>query len=306
MTPHQKGLLLTAFGGMVLTFDIPLLKLADGEQWSVLFVRYACGLAVALIAWGVIGLVRRRPIVFVPGKTGLVVAAIYGCGALGFTTAVFHTTAANLVFILSFNTMFAALLAWIFLGERPARPTLVTMAVMVACVALIVGDGFRSGHTFGNLLALGTSFLLASGLTITRASGRDMGFTPMVGGVLPVAVAVIVLTGTESTYQVAAPWWLYANGALLIPISFWCLATGPKYITGPEVAMFFLLETVLAPVWVWIIFNEKPTVPALVGGTIIIVALTLHSLWQLRREREERGRPARWLYPSMALKRPRA
>ena len=44
-----------------------------------------------------------------------------------------------------------------------------------------------------------------------------------------------------------------------MPISFFCLATGPKYLSGPEVAMFYLLETVFAPVWVWLIFSEAPS-----------------------------------------------
>ena len=45
--------------------------------------------------------------------------------------------------------------------------------------------------------------------------------------------------------------------------------------------MFYLLETVLAPVWVWMIFSEVPTRNSMIGGTILIVALVAHSLWQL-------------------------
>lgn len=308
MTSHQKGLLLTGFGGMVLTFDIPLIKLANGDVWTVQLIRYGLGLAVALIAWGAIGLWRRRPITLVPGRVGIAVAAIYGCGAMCFTAAVFNTLAANLVFILAFNTMFAALLGWLVLGERPARPTILAMAVMIGAVLLIVGDGIRSGHVFGDLLALTTSFLLACALTVTRASGKDMGFAPMVGGALPITAAIVAMAVTNHTPTLEAPWWLFANGAVLIPVSFWCIATGPKYITGPEVAMFFLLETVLAPVWVWLIFDERPTGLALAGGAILIATLVAHSLWKFSQQGSQQApgeRPARWLYPSIAVKRPR-
>ena len=58
-----------------------------------------------------------------------------------------------------------------------------------------------------------------------------------------------------------------------MPLSFFCLAAGPRYISGPEVAMFYLLETVLAPVWMWMIFYETPTRNSLIGGVILIVAL---------------------------------
>ena len=285
MTPHQKGLLLTGFGGLVLSFDIPVLRLAGGDMWSVQFVRYGLGLCAMLVLWGVIGLWRRRTVTLLPGRAGLLVALLYGCSALAFVGAVFNTTAANVVFILSFNTMFAALLGWLALGERPARATLLTMAVMIAAVVLIVGDSVRTGNYVGDLLALTASFVLASVITITRKSGRDMGFAPMAGGILPVLVAAVMLASREGeALAFDAPWWIVFNGALLIPVSFWCLATGPKYITGPEVAMFYLLETVLAPIWVWMLFEEAPTTAALAGGAIIIVALAAHTAWQLRRD----------------------
>ena len=286
MTPHQKGLLLTGFGGLVLSFDIPVLRLADGDMWSVQFVRYGLGLCVMLLLWTAVSLWRRRPVMLLPGRIGILVALLYGCSALAFVGAIFNTAAANVVFILSFNPMFAALLGWLALGERPARATLLTMAIMIAAVALIVGDGVRTGNYLGDLLALTASFVIASAITLTRKSGRDMGFAPMSGGLLPVTVALIMLGGGGSTAaHVETPAWLVFNGALLIPVSFWCLATGPKYLSGPEVAMFYLLETVLAPIWVWMLFEEKPTPATLAGGAIIIVALTAHTLWQLRRDR---------------------
>jgi len=46
--------------------------------------------------------------------------------------------------------------------------------------------------------------------------------------------------------------------------------------------MFYLLETVLAPIWVWIVFAETPTTQTLIGGSILILALLAHSLWQMR------------------------
>lgn len=287
MTSHQKGLLLTGFGGFLLSFDIPVLRLANGDIWSVQFVRYGLGLFLTLVLWAGISLWRRRMATLLPGRTGMLVALLYGCAAMAFVGAVFNTNAANVVFVLSFNTMFAALLGWLFLGERPARLTLATMAVMIGAVALIVGDGVRTGNYFGDLLALATSLILATVITITRKSGRDMGFAPIAGGILPVLVAAVMIAkASPGALHVEAPWWLIFNGAVLIPVSFWCLATGPKYISGPEVAMFYLLETVLAPVWIWLIFEETPTSATLTGGAIIISALTVHTLWQIRRERE--------------------
>ena len=89
-------------------------------------------------------------------------------------------------------------------------------------------------------------------------------------------------------YRIDDPVWIIINGAIVMPIAFFCLANGPKYLSGPEVAMFYLLETVLAPIWVWMIFSEIPSTQSLIGGTILIVTLVSHSLWQLQQGRRRR------------------
>jgi drug/metabolite transporter (DMT)-like permease len=128
---------------------------------------------------------------------------------------------------------------------------------------------------------------IAAAITISRASGKDMGFTSLIGVILPCLVALFMVSKTG--YEVAEPWWIVFNGAVVMPISFFCLAAAPRYISGPEVSMFYLLETVLAPVWVWMIFDEVPSGKSLMGGAILIVALVAHSLWQLHEGRRRRA-----------------
>lgn len=284
---HQKGLLITAIGGLTLTIDIPLIRLADGGAWTILLLRTGTTLFAALIIWAVWRSLSRNAPQLVPGWSGLVVAICYGLTSVTFVTSIYYTTTANLVFILAFNTVFAALLSWLFLKERPRLVTVVAMLVMIVGVAIIVGDSIGTGHLFGDLMALCSAFFIALAITISRASGKDMGFTSLIGVILPLAVAVFMVSGEG--LQVNAPWWIIFNGAVIMPISFFCLANGPKYISGPEVAMFYLLETVLAPVWMWMIFAEMPSRNSLIGGAILIVTLVAHSLWQLHEGRKRRA-----------------
>jgi drug/metabolite transporter (DMT)-like permease len=279
ISDHAKGLILTAIGGLALTADIPLIRLAEGDHWPILMVRSGMTVLAALLIWGVWRFFSAKAPPLVPGRAGLAVASLYAISALTFMTAVYNTTTANLVFILAFNSMFAALLSWLFLKERPRPATLVAMAAMLVGVAIIVGEGIGAGHFFGDLMALASAFCIASAITITRASGKDMGFAALVAVALPCLVAAAMTAKTG--YRIDAPWWILLNGAVVMPIAFFCLANGPKYITGPEVAMFYLLETILAPVWVWMIFTEVPSTASLAGGTIMIVTLLAHSLWRL-------------------------
>lgn len=283
---YKKGLLLTALGGMALTIDIPLIRLANGEPWTILLLRTGMTFLSALVIWAIWRSFSPKAPQLVPGRTGLIVAALYGVGSITFVTGVFNTSTANLVFILAFNTVFAAALSWIFLKERPQTVTLVTMAVMIVGVLIIVGSSLGTGHLFGDLMGLCSAFFIACAITISRSSGKDMGFTALVGVILPCMVAAFMVS--KGGFQVEAPWWILFNGAAIMPISFFCLANGPKYISGAEVAMFYLLETVLAPVWVWMIFSEVPSRNSLIGGVILITALVFHSVWQLHQGRKRR------------------
>lgn len=281
---HRKGLTITAFGGLMLTIDIPLIRLAEGDAWSVLAVRGALTFFAAILAWAAMRLVFGRRTPLIPGRAGILVLSLYGIAAITFMLAVFNTTTANLVFILAFNPMFSALLAWLFAGERPKPQTFAAMAAMVLGVALIVSDGVKAGNFLGDLLALASSLILAGAITASRKARTDMGFTPLLAAIVPSMIGLIMVGG-PSGVSLDEPGWLALNGLIIIPVAFWCLATGPRYLSGPEVAMFYLLETILAPVWVWLIFAEAPTRMVLIGGAIMIAALVAHSLWQLAAHR---------------------
>jgi drug/metabolite transporter (DMT)-like permease len=284
-TNHRTGQLITGFGGLALSLDIPLVRLANGDSWSILLLRCAATLAVALIVWSVWRFRSGKAPALIPGWAGLAVASLYGLCSIFFIVAVHETSTANLVFILAFTSMFAAILSWLFLGERPSRATLLTMAAMLVGILIIVGDGLGTGGMLGDLMALAAAFAIAGAITISRASGRDMGLASLVGVALPLVTAAIVLVVSGDAPTVASPGWIILDGAIVIPAAFYCLALGPRYLSGPEVALFYLLETVLAPVWVWWIFTETPSRGSLVGGTILVAALTAHSIWQLARTR---------------------
>jgi len=280
LSDHKKGLLLTTVGGLALSMDIPLIRLSSGEVWSTLAARSLMTLTVSLLILGLIratgGSLKAR----LPGRAGVPAGLLYGIGTMCFLTAVYYTTAANVVFILAFNPMFAALLSWIFLKERPAASTLITMAVMIFGVGLIVSDGMAGGHLIGNILSAVAALSIAGAITISRATRQEMGFAPLLATVIPAAIGLYHVAPTG--FSIDHPFWIIFDGGLMIPLAFWCLATGPRYLSAPEVGMFYLLETILAPIWVWLIFTETPSNMTLLGGLILILALAVHSAWQAR------------------------
>lgn len=281
---HTKGLLVTGLGGSLLSLDVPLIRLADGEPWSILMARSGLIFVVSIAAWAVWGFFSGRFRPLVPGTAGVVVAALYAAGSVTFILGVYNTTTANLVFILAFNTAFSAVLSWLVLKDRPKPATLVAIAFMLLGVGIIVRDGISAGHLFGDAMAALSAFSLALAITISRGSGKDMAFTSIMSAVVPFAIAAVFVW--KHGLSIGHPGWIVVNGGLVMPVTFICLAVGPRLLSGPEVAMFYLLETVFAPVWVWFIFDEAPSRQSLVGGAILVVTLVVHALWQFNGARK--------------------
>ena len=69
-----------------------------------------------------------------------------------------------------------------------------------------------------------------------------------------------------------------------IAIPFVCVTLAPRYITAAEVNLFFLLETIFGPFWVWLVIKEQPSFETILGGSIIITTIAVHSLLVLNKK----------------------
>jgi drug/metabolite transporter (DMT)-like permease len=117
-----------------------------------------------------------------------------------------------------------------------------------------------------------------------------MGFVPLLGATFPAVLGLA--NALPAGLVIEHPAWIIFNGAVLMPVSFWCLASGPRYLSAPEVGMFYLLETILAPIWIWLIFAETPPAMTLIGGSILVTAIMAHSLWMVRKQPGTQQAPA--------------
>lgn len=280
-TDYRRGLAIAALGGFLLTFDTPLLRLADAGPWAAMFWRGILAFVVITGYWLVLRLVTRHKIPLINGRAGLIVSILFGTANIFFITALHNTTVANLVFILALVPLFTAGLSFAFLGERVTRRTLISIVLAILGVGIIVSDGFAQGSAFGDLMSLCAAVTLSAALTVSRGSGRDMSLTPGPAALMGAIFALIFADSIALTPQQFG--YLAINGALVMPLSTVLLAVAPRYIPAAEVAMFILLETVLAPIWVWLAVAEVPSRNSLIGGSIIIITLVGHSLSRLLR-----------------------
>jgi drug/metabolite transporter (DMT)-like permease len=69
---------------------------------------------------------------------------------------------------------------------------------------------------------------------------------------------------------------------MCVAIPFVMVTIAPRFIPAAEVNLFFLLETIIGPIWVWLIIKEQPTLETLYGGTVIVATLAIHSFMKLK------------------------
>jgi drug/metabolite transporter (DMT)-like permease len=134
----------------------------------------------------------------------------------------------------------------------------------------------------GNALGLLTAFGLAVGAVIIRSAKKiDLVPSAMFGKLL---VALIAFYFADNLN-------LKNNDLIIVPlmcimcvaIPFVLVTIAPRYITAAEVNLFFLLETILGPIWVWLVIKEQPSFETIIGGIVIIITISIHSTLSLRK-----------------------
>lgn len=257
-----------------------LVRLAHLDSTTLLFWR---GLAT-LIAMSLVTLLQHgrgtvhqfRQI----GKTGMGVGLLMGCSSCCFVMALYYTSVANTLVILSSSPIFAALYSRIFLGERVAARTLATMMIVVTAISFIVGDSEGSTSLLGNCIALAGAMCMSAGFTLMR-SGKKRNMVPAtaLGGIVLICAGAslapsLVLSGQQAAIIVCM--------GLSSAAGFIMITMATRHISSPEVSLLMPIETVLASYIVWVALGEVPTSTTIIGGIVIIGTLTLHSLLSLR------------------------
>ena len=280
MSQHLKGILITVLGVIILSPDAVLIRLADSDGWALLFWRglsYAIG--VSIIVWMMHGS-QAMNVCRKIGKGGLLIGFLAGIAAGTFLFAIEYTSIANTLVIISTSPAMIAIIAWIMLKEKVSFVTFMAMAIVFIGIYIVMSESFGGSSFKGDIYALITSIMMGVTFTLTRKyKNIDMIPTNIVGGVVAATIALVF--ADSLTLTTSAMIYIVATGFIL-SISFSLIVMAPRYIPAAEVGMIMPLETVLGTLIAWIAINEVPSSSALVGGSIVIVALFFHALYSTK------------------------
>ena len=177
--------------------------------------------------------------------------------------------------------MLSAILGALFLKEAPDKNTWVAILVTFAACVYIFHDSLKLGNIYGDLLGFATAFGLACNATLARyAKDRDLVPSAVIG---KLCVAIFAFFFVEN-FELLGKDLIYVPlmCIMCVAIPFVLVTIAPRFITAAEVNLFFLLETIIGPIWVWMIIKEQPSVETLYGGAVIIITIATHSFLKLR------------------------
>lgn len=282
------GVLLAAFGALVLTPDAMLMRLSqmDGFQmaaWRGLFMG-----SVMVLAWVLISRTRARDLAVLRTPAGL---ALVGCqffNSMLFSLGIALAPAAVVLFGVAAVPVFAALLSWLLLGEVTRPATWVAIAAVFGGIGIAVLGGEADGLVLdaraliGALFGLGVALMLAMNFVMLRARPQLPILLVIGCGAWAAGLTGTVITGLDAMGN-GQVWAMAVTGAVVLPVSFFALSSAARYTHAANVSLLMLLETVLGPLWVWAGVGERPTMMMALGGAIVVVSLAVYLLITGRR-----------------------
>ena len=282
MNDQKKGMLL-AFGGiMFITPDSLLIRLANISSWNLIFYRGFIPFLTIFIGLLIVYRSSLFKKILDNGWHGLFFILTFAITSIVFVISIENTNVANTLVMVALAPMLSAIISLIFLKENPDKKTWIAITITTLAVIYIFYDAIDSGDFLGNFLGLVCATGLAVNAVIIR-SAKKISLVPsaMIGKLIVALFAIIFVDQIklENNDLIIVP--LMCVACIAIP--FVCVTLAPRYITAAEVNLFFLLETIFGPFWVWLVIKEQPSFETIIGGGIIIATITIHSALALKK-----------------------
>lgn len=276
---HSRSVMLLVGASLCWSLAGVLIKYV-ATTWPGLAVAGGRGLIAAIFL-----LLTNRGLRFHFSRDQVIGAIGYAACTVTFCAATTLTSAANAILLQYTAPVWVALLGAWLLGERATRADWITIAVALGGMTLFFKDSLTLGHLDGDILAV-VSGLCFAGMTIALRKQKDG--SPIES----------IILGNLLAFVVGLPWiiqspllptsgWIALTvlGVVQLGVSYWLYARAIRHVTALEAVLIPVIEPILNPIWVLLFMHEKPSGWALVGGAIVLSAVTCRAYLSVRARR---------------------
>ena len=271
------GYILLLFGGFCLSWGgFVIRSFEEASVWQILLLRSFFFMIALIIFLAITYKKNTIKILKDAGFPAVIGGLVMSLSFIAFVVAMTNTTVANVVFIISTQTMFLAIFGYFYLKEKVSLISFISILLAMSGITIMVGDSLSSGSLFGNLVALvipiNFSILV---MIIRKNSNLDMVPAIFYSGIFSVIYGLILSENFIFTSHDILMGFLL--GVPQLAFGFICITIGSRSTPSTTIGLLMLSETLCAPIWVWLFLNEIPPISTLIGGTVIILAIIVKS-----------------------------
>ena len=278
------GYILILFGGFCLSWGGFIVRLFEtSNPWDILLLRsvfFFLGISVFLF------LIYKKNTIKTIKNTGL--PGLLGGFAMSFSYAAFvfamlNATVANVLFIISTQTIFLAIFGFFYLKEKVSLIGFFSIILAMSGVGIMIGDSISADTLFGNLVALIIPVSFSTLVMIIRKNPNlDMVPAIWYASIFSIIYGAIMSHSFNfSNNDILMGFFL---GVPQLAFGFICITIGSRTTRSVTVGLLMLTETTFGPLWVWIFLNEVPPLSVFIGGFIVISSLILKSFDKMKAE----------------------
>ena len=271
------GYALLLFGAFCLSWGGFIVRSFEvSSVWQILLIRsffFIIALAVFLVST-----YKKKTIQIIreAGFPALLGGFVMSLSFVAYVYSMTITSVANVVFIISTQTMFLAIFGYLFLREKVSLICFISIVLAMSGIFIMIGDSVSSGSLLGNLVALAIPINFSILVMIIRKN-KNLDMVPAIfySGIFSIFYGLILSDSISfSNHDIFMGFLL---GVPQLAFGFICITIGSRTTPSTTVGLLMLTETLFAPVWVWLFLNEIPPLSVLIGGLVIIIAIIVNS-----------------------------
>ena len=281
LSDQQKGSLLAFVAVMFITPDSLFIRLSNVDTWGLVFYRGIIPFLTVFLGMLIIYKLSFFNMLLTSGYHGIIYIGTFSITNITFVVSIQNTNVANTLVMIATAPMLSAILGALFLKEPPDRKTWISIIITFIAIIYIFFDSIKLGNFYGDILGFITAIGLAVGaVTIRSAKSKNLVPAAVVGKLFVATFALFFIESfvLENNDLIIVP----LMCILCVAIPFVLVTIAPRFIPAAEVNLFFLLETIIGPIWVWLIIKEQPSIETLYGGAVIIATIAIHSFLKLK------------------------
>ena len=282
LSDQQKGSFLAFVAVMFITPDSLFIRLSNVDTWGLVFYRGFIPFCLVLIGMLIVYKLNFFKMLFNSGYHGLIFITTFSITNITFVVSIQNTNVANTLVMIALAPMLSAILGGFFLKEMPDRKTWTAIGVTFLAAVYIFYDSLQLGSIYGDILGFITALGLAINAVTIRSAKKKNLLPAAVVGKLFVAIFAMFFIETYTLIErdlIIVP----LMSIMCVAIPFVLVTIAPRFIPAEEVNLFFLLETIIGPFWVWMVIKEQPSLETIQGGSIIILTIAIHSYLKLKK-----------------------